>query len=366
MKMNEMPSESGGEALRYDPEAVKQFTCKVFECLGVSCEDARIAADVLIEADLRGFECHGVARLYHCYLRVKKGLIETSPKIQIDWRTPATGHCDGGNGIGMVVGWHAMKTCISRANETGAAFLAVGRSNHFGIAGYYTSMAHKSGMIGIAMTNASPRVVPTGGMRGVFGTNPISVCFPGKKEPSFLLDMATSAVSSGKIDVVLRKGEEVPPGWVYPSVRPFLDSEDVAPMSVFQYPLGGGEKTGGYKGYGLGMMVDIFSGVLSGANFGTRLAASKRPDAEAGIGHFFGALKLSGFREPDAFHADFQELVRDVRSCPLEPGVEKIHIAGEPEAEMRKENQQKGIRILPSVLEKLHRIASELDIKQLQ
>lgn len=351
------------EPLLIDAEVLRDFTEKVFERLGVPTEDAKIAADILIEADLRGFDCHGVARLFPCFSRIKKGLIETNPRIKIQWLTHTTGHCDGGNGLGMVVGWHAMKACLSRAEEFGSAFLAVNRSDHFGIAGYYSSMALDSQMIGIAMTNGSPRVVPTGGTTGILGTNPISVAIPRKQEPPFILDMSTSTVSSGKIDVVVRKGQEVPNGWVYPSVEPFLDSQGVVPMSVLQYPLGGKKITGGYKGYGLGLMVDILSGVLSGANFGTRLASSKQPDTQANIGHFLGAMKISGFRQIDEFNKDFDSLVQDIKSSPLEPDVERIFIPGEPEILTRKEIQKKGIPILPSVLEKLKHIASELDLK---
>ena len=351
------------EPLLIDAEVLRDFTEKVFERLGVPTEDAKIAADVLIEADLRGFDCHGVARLFPCFNRIKNVVIETNPKIKIQWLTHTTGHCDGGNGLGMVVGWHAMKACLSRAEEFGSAFLAVNRSDHFGIAGYYSSMALDSDMIGIAMTNGSPRVVPTGGTTGILGTNPISVAIPRKQDPPFILDMSTSTVSSGKIDIVVRKGQEVPNGWVYPSVEPFLDSQGVVPMSVLQYPLGGKKITGGYKGYGLGLMVDILSGVLSGANFGSRLSASKKPQTRANMGHFLGAMKISGFRRIEEFNKDFDSLVQDIKSSPLEPDTERIFIPGEPEILARKEIQKKGIPILPSVLEKLKQIASELGLK---
>ena len=351
------------EPVLIDAEVLRDFTEKVFQRLEVPSEDAKIAADVLIEADLRGFDCHGVARLFPCFSRIKRGLIEVNPKIKIEWLTHTTGHCDGGNGLGMVVGWHAMKACLSRAEEFGSAFLAVNGSDHFGIAGYYSSMAFDSGMIGIAMTNGSPRVVPTGGTTGILGTNPISVAVPRKQGPPFILDMSTSVVSSGKIDVLVSKRREVPNGWVYPSVKPFLDSQGVVPMSVLQYPLGGKKITGGHKGYGLGLMVDILSGVLSGANFGSRLAASKKADTQANIGHFFGAMKISGFRPVDEFNKDFDSLVQDIKSSPLEPDTERIFIPGEPEIMTRKQNQKNGVPVLPSVVEKLRHIASELDLE---
>ena len=350
------------EPILFDVDVLRDFTEKVFNRIGVPTEDAKIAADVLIEADLRGFDCHGVARLYPCFARIQRGLIETNPKIEVEWLTPTTGYCNGGNGIGMVVGWHAMNACIGQAKEFGSAFLTVCRSNHFGIAGYYSSMAIGFDMIGIAMSNASPRVVPTGGTTGILGTNPISVAIPRKGNPPFILDMSTSTVSSGKLDVAVRKGLEIPEGWVYPSVEPFLDSEGVVPMSVLQYPLGGRKETSGYKGYGLAMMVDILSGVLPGANFGSRLAASKQSDSEANIGHFFGAMKIAGFREVEEFNKGFELFVEDIKSSPLEPGVENIFIHGEPEIFRKKENQNKGIPILPSVMKKLKQIASELNL----
>ena len=351
------------EPVLFDAEILREFTEKVFERIGVPSEDARLAADVLLESDRRGIDSHGLARLFPCYLRIKKGLIETRPEIEIKWPAPGTGHCNGGNGIGMVVAWYAMKACIERAEEFGSAFITVNRSNHFGIAGYYSCMALEHDKIGIAMTNASPRVVPTGGTSGILGTNPISVAIPRKNGTPFVLDMSTSAVSSGKIDVTVRKGEKIPDGWVYPTTKPLLDSEGVVPMSVLQYPLGGDKKTSGYKGYGLGLMVDILSGALSGANFGSMLSASKKSDAEANIGHFFGALKIKGFRQIDAFNKDFDALVHDVKSSPPEPGVETVFIPGEPEILNKKENEKKGIAVLPPVLKKLQQIASELNLK---
>jgi LDH2 family malate/lactate/ureidoglycolate dehydrogenase len=340
---------------------LRNFTQAVFENLGLPEEDAWIAADVLIEADLRGFDCHGVSRLFPSYTRIRKGLIMTKPTIDITWVTPTTGCCNGGNGLGMVVGYRAMQACLSRAEEFGAAFLAVSRSNHFGIAGYYSSMALAENMIGITMTNASPRVVPTGGTTGILGTNPISVAVPRRTKPPFILDMATSAVSSGKLDVAVRKGIDMPEGWVYPSVEPFLDGDGVVPMSVLHYPLGGKAETGGYKGYGLALMVDILCGTLSGAHSGSRLAASKK-DVEANIGHFFGAMKVAGFRQRDDFDRDLEMLVEDVKSSPREPGVEQIFIPGEPEASAKLKNLDGRVPVLPQVLKKLQQIATELDL----
>lgn len=347
---------------RCDAVALRGFTERVLVGLEVPPDDARIAADVFIEGDLRGFDSHGVARLPWFVKRIRLGLIAVKPAVCIEWLTSTTGRCDGGNGLGMVVGHRAMAACIERASDVGAAFVAVKNSNHFGIAGYYSSMALPFNMIGIALSNASPRVVPTGGTTGILGTNPLSVAVPRRSGHPFILDMSTSAVSSGKIDVKVRKGEKVPDGWVYPSVEPFLDSTGVVPMSVLQYPLGGKRETGGHKGFGLGLLVDILSGVLAGANFGSRLSASQTPGTTSNMGHFFGALQIPGFRDAQGFDEDLGTLMRDVTSSPPESGIDRIFVPGEPEMIRREENLRMGVLVLPAVAEQLRRLASELGL----
>jgi len=350
------------ETIRCDAAALREFTERVLAALDVPPAEAWVAADVFIEGDLRGFDSHGVARLPWFVKRIRLGLIAVQPAIRIEWLTSTTGHCDGGNGLGMVVGHRAMTACIERAKQFGAAFLAVKGSNHFGIAGYYSSMALPFHMIGIALSNASPRVVPTGGTTGILGTNPLSVAVPRRSGHPFILDMSTSAVSSGKIDVKVRKGEKVPDGWVYPSVEPFLDATGVVPMSVLQYPLGGKRETSGYKGFGLGLLVDILSGVVAGANFGSRLSASQTPGTTSNMGHFFGALQVSGFRDEQGFDEDLSALVRDVTSSPREPGVDRIFIPGEPEMIRREEYLRTGVPVLPAVTKQLRQVASDLGV----
>ena len=349
-------------AIRCDANPLRRFTEDVLVALGVPLDEARVAADVIVEGDLRGFDSHGVARLPWFVKRIRLGLIAVKPAVCIEWLTSTTGRCDGGNGLGMVVGHRAMAACIERASDVGAAFVAAKNSNHFGIAGYYSSMTLPFNMIGIALSNASPRVVPTGGTTGILGTNPLSVAVPRRSGHPFILDMSTSAVSSGKIDVKVRKGEKVPDGWVYPSVEPFLDSTGVVPMSVLQYPLGGTREMGGHKGFGLGLLVDILSGVLAGANFGSRLSASQTPGTMSNMGHFFGALQISGFRDEQGFDEDLEALARDVTSSPREPGIDRIFVPGEPEMIRREENLRMGVLVLPAVAEQLRRLASELGL----
>jgi LDH2 family malate/lactate/ureidoglycolate dehydrogenase len=356
-------SEASSGRIQCPADRLRAFTAQVLAALGVPEADARIAADVFVEADLRGFDSHGVARLPWFVRRMQLGLITVEPAIDIRWGTSTTGRCDGGNGLGMIVGHRAMTACIARAREMGAAFLAVKGSNHFGIAGYYSSMALRHRMIGIALSNASPRVVPTGGTTGILGTNPISVAIPRREGCPFILDMSTSAVSSGKIDVAVRKGQPVPEGWVYPSVEPFLDATGVVPMSVLQYPLGGKTLTGGHKGFGLGLLVDILCGVLSGANTGSRLAASQTPGTTSNMGHLFGALQVAGFRDETEFDADLDRLVEDVTASPPEAGVERVVIPGEPEMLRRDANIRRGVPVLSAVAEKLRQVAADLGLE---
>jgi len=349
----------------YNERIIRQFLEEVFLKLGLQNKDAKITADVLIEAEYRGYSCHGLARLFYYVERLKNNMIDPNSLITIDWNTDTTGICDGNNGLGMVVGYKAMTECIKKAKQHGTAFLTVRKSNHFGIAGYYSSIALKHNMIGITMTNASPRVVPTGGSTGKIGTNPISFSIPRKNGVPYVLDMSTSSVSSGKIDVYLRAGKKVPNGWIYSDREPHLDKNGVAPMSVLQLPLGGHSLTSGYKGYGLGMLVDILCGVLSGANFGSKLTSSKTLDQEANIGHFFGALQLSGFRDIGLFFNDLESFIEDIKSSPLDKDTQMIQIPGEPEFYSTNNLQKKGIPIISSVFKKIRQIDKELNINKL-
>ncbi len=216
------------KAMRVDAQALKRFVAGVFEGLGVPPEDAEITADVLVEADLRGINSHGVARLPRYVKGLREGLIEPQAEVKVVRETPATALLDGGNGLGQVVGVRAMERCIRKAEEVGAAFVSVRNSNHYGIAGYYAMMALPHDMIGVSLTNSRPLVVPTFGKRAMLGTNPISVAVPTKDERPFVLDMATSIVPMGKVEVAHRKGEPLPLGWAVDGEgRPTTDAATV-------------------------------------------------------------------------------------------------------------------------------------------
>lgn len=341
---------------RIDSEALHEFVVQVFEKLNVPSEDAETAANVLVQSDLRGVDSHGVARLGRYYVSgLQMGIINPRPEIKVVKETPATALIDGGSGLGMVVGIKAMNYCIRKAKRSGAAFVSVRNSNHFSIAAYYAMMALAHDMIGISLTQANPSVVPTYGRQPMYGTNPISVAVPANEERPFVLDMATSVVARGKLDVAARKKRPIPLGLGLdkegnPTTDPLVVLDSRALM-----PLGGMAETAGYKGYGLGLVVDILSGVLSGWGPGITVKGLK-------VGHFFGALRVDGFRPVDEFKAMMDDMIRSIKASPKAPGHDRIYIHGEIEFEAEEERRKHGIPLHPEVIDSLREIAKDLQV----
>src|SRR3990172_6410008 len=262
-------------AILYRANDLTDYMVRFFRKLGVSQPHAERAAEILISADLRGVSSHGIIRLHSYYgSRILKGLIDPSSPFTTVRETTSTVLMDGGNGLGMVVSYQAMQTAIAKAKESGVAFVTVRNSNHYGIAGYYAMMALPHDMI---------------------GTNPIAVAAPALNERPYVLDMATSIVPIGKITVYDKAGESIPEGWGVDKTGAVTTSPSEVLKGGALLPLGGSDIMRGYKGYGLGLMVDIFSGVLSGAAFGPEVGAPGR-DAPANVGHFFAAVNISAFR----------------------------------------------------------------------
>jgi len=303
---------------------------------GLSAEDARITADVLISADRRGIGSHGVARLKRYIDGIKDGVIRLHPTVKTIRETPVSLVIDGDGGIGQPIAYHAMQKCIEKARTSYVCFAAIRNSNHFGIAGYYVLMALAQDMIGITLTNATPLVVPTFGRNAAIGTNPIAIGFPGKKERPFLLDMATSTVTRGKLEVYARRDEPIPDCWACDeSGQPANDAANSLDNIVNRrlgglLPLGGGsELTGGHKGYGLSAVVDILCGVLSAGLVGTAIA--HHPNAPAGISHFIGAINPAAFLGTDALEYGIDDYIRMLRNAEKARGQKRIYVAGEKE-----------------------------------
>jgi LDH2 family malate/lactate/ureidoglycolate dehydrogenase len=294
--------------------------------------------------------------------------INASPVIKITHETPSTAVVDGDRGLGLVVAPFAMQVAIDKAKQVGTGWVSVKNSNHFGIAGYHAMMALEHDMIGIAMTNASALVVPTFSMEKLLGTNPIAVAIPAGKEQPFVADFATTTAANGKLEILQRKNEDAPVGWVQtkdgsPSVNANILKEGGALL-----PLGGDRDHGSHKGYALGAIVDIFSGILSGANYGPWVppfpAYVPMPGnmPGEGIGHFFGAMRIDAFRTADEFKFHMDKWIECFRSARPVAGHERVIVPGEPETAMEKERKQNGIPLYPSVIDDLSALGAKFNL----
>lgn len=347
------------------------FTRKVFESMGCNEKDAALAAEVLLSADLRGIDSHGVARLsgYVRLWEVKR--INACPEMKIVHETPSTAVVDGDSGLGLVVAPFAMQVAIEKAKKAGTGWVSVQSSNHFGIAGYHAMMALQHDMIGIAMTNASPLVAPTFSKERLLGTNPICVAIPAGEEPPFVSDMATTTAANGKLEILQRKNLAAPAGWVQdkdglPSTNPHELKTGGALL-----PLGGDREHGSHKGYALGSIVDIFSAVLSGANYGPWVppfpAYVPMPTEMPGkgIGHFFGAMRIDAFRPAGEFRQHMDAWIRGFRNARTIPGEKRVLIPGDPEREMEQACRERGVPVHEAVLEDLKKVAGRFGMEEL-
>lgn len=343
------------------------FTKKVFLAIGCPDEDAELATTVLLSADLRGVDSHGVARLTG-YVRLwEAGRINPKPNVRIVHETPSTAVVDGDGGLGLVVAPKAMQIAIDKAKLVGTGWVSVKNSNHYGIAGYHAMMALEHDMIGISMTNASPLVAPTHSLKRLLGTNPIAVAIPANNQPPMVADFATTTAANGKLEILQRKDLEAPLGWIQDKEgKPTPNAHGLKDGGAL-VPLGSDREHGSHKGYCLGSIVDIFSAVLSGANYGpwvppfvSFLPMPADPVGE-GIGHFFGAMRIDAFRPADEFKSHMDNWITTFRNAPAVPG-EKVLIPGDPEREIYAERMNEGIPLLVPVVKDLKEVADKLGV----
>jgi LDH2 family malate/lactate/ureidoglycolate dehydrogenase len=333
--------------------------------LDVPADAAGLVADVLVSADLRGIRSHGVARIPYFWVRLERGMMNPRPVLSFERGSDTTGVVDGDNAIGIVAARRGMDEAIAMAERHGSGFVAVSNSSHFGYAGYWAQMALELGFIGISMSNSAKRVTPTFGNESLLGTNPMSVTIPGGPAgDDFYLDMATSAVAVGKIETALREERPLGEDWVLvEESAPALDDRGVLTYDSPLLPLGGaGDERGGHKGYGLNLMVELLCGVLSGTSLKARLDGASG-HAPAGMAHLMGAIRLDGFRAPEAIQSDMAETFGMVRSARKAAGHERILIHGEPEAMAEEENGRLGVPVTPPVRAQLERIAQDHGIE---
>jgi LDH2 family malate/lactate/ureidoglycolate dehydrogenase len=358
------------QSVRVPVDRLIGFMIDALLAMGIPVDDARIIADVLITSDLWGIRSHGVAHLKMYRERIQAGLQLPATSWMVVKETPTTAVVDGGNGMGMVVGHHAMQMAIDKARHHGLGAVAVRNSSHFGIAGYYPLMAVKQGMVGISFTNAHPSIAPTFGVEPLLGTNPIAVGVPTDEPFPFLFDAATAIIPRGKIEIAARANKPLPEGWVIrEDGTPATDSSGlIAQMNRGQaalLPLGGlGELLGGHKGYGLATMVEIFSAAFQN---GTYLSGLHDTDAEGRpqflrIGHFFLAIDVERFVPLDDFKRTAGNILRELRDSRRAPGQAHIYTAGEKEYYNAQRVQEEGVEITPGVQRALDALRRELDL----
>ncbi len=347
---------------------LRNFTQNIFLAMGCSEAHAALAADVLLLADLRGIDSHGVARLTG-YVRLwEKQRINTQPNIQIVHETPTTATVDGDAGLGLVVAPYAMQIAIQKAVQYGSGWVAIRNSNHFGIAGYHALMAVERDMIGYAMTNASPLVAPTFSNERLLGTNPMCYAFPAGKYPPVVVDMATSAAANGKLEIAQRSGKQVPEGWIQDKEGNYTTDPHALKSGGSLLPLGSDREHGSHKGFGLSSVVDILSGVLSGANYGPWVppfVSFLEPPADpvgTGIGHFVGAMRVDGFRPVEDFKNHLDNWITRFKSASVIDRNQIVIIPGEPELEAEIDRKQNGISLVDAVVKDLNELAEKLDV----
>ena len=355
-----------------DFDTLENFMIDVFKGVGVPEEDAKICADVLITADKRGIDSHGIGRLKPIYYdRIKAGIQSPKTNIEIVKDGPTTAVIDGHNGMGQVIAQKSMALAIEKAKKMGLGMVAVRNSTHYGIAGYYVLMAIKEGMIGISGTNARPSIAPTFGVENMLGTNPLTFGIPSDEEFPFVLDCATSITQRGKIEVYDRADKEIPSGWVIgEDGKTRTDThqilQDLKTGKAALAPLGGiGEETAGYKGYGYATVVEILSAALQNGKYLRMLSGMQDGKlVPINLGHFFIAINISSFIELESFKKITGDILRSLRASKKAPGAERIYTAGEKEYLSWLERKDKGAPINQNLQQQILSLKEELGLIQ--
>ena len=348
-------------------EHLAEFIAGVLEALKMSPKNARISADLMVRTDLRGVDSHGIGMLPKYVEWTQLGFIVPSAEPTVVRDDLATGLVDGQKGLGHPASVMAMELAITKAATFGMGIVAVRNSNHFGACANYSMMALDRGMIGLAFTN-SPFVAmaPTFGKKPMMGTNPISVAAPAARREPYVLDMATTTVAVGKLSIAVRWDKPIPEGWgLDENAKPTTDARKVLASRLLS-PLGGSRELGGHKGYGLGVLVDILSGVLGGAVYGDVIdRKGLRAQKLTNTGHCFAAIDIRRFRPLEDFTTDMDDLLGTLQDMPTAEGHERVLTAGQPEAETERHRRVSGIPIAPVLVQQCNEIAASLGVPRL-
>jgi len=339
-------------------ERLLAFAQALLQRLDVPPEDASITARILLDADLRGVESHGMAHLVDFYVRrLQAGNIAARPDVRVVSDAPAAATVDGGRGLGFVAGHRAMSIAIEKARAAGAGIVSVANSTHYGAGAYYAMMALEHGMIGFSMTTGGRLMALPGGTARAIGLNVLSAAAPTPRGFPYVLDMATSVVAAGKFEIARRRGQPVPEGWaVDAGGAPITDPFKLHPQGAL-LPLGGTPLGGAYKGFGLTLLVDILSGALSG--FGT----SVEIDPGITAAHCFGALRIDAFEPLPEFLEHMGRTIDSLKATPMPPGAPEVRIPGELEHALAEERRAAGaVPVHPAILEGFRAAADELSV----
>ena len=342
-------------AVRVDISNMRKTVENIFLKMGMTKKDASQAADVLVYADIRGIETHGVSNMLRGYVKsFGEGGINPTPKIEIVREMGAVATIDSDGGHGLVVGPLAMNIAIKKAKTYGIGAVTAMNGRHYGAAAYHAAMALEHDMIGISMTTGGMNVVPVDGSKPMVGLNPIGIAAPTDQEPPFIFDASTSSVAGNKIILATRLGVPVMPGWVTNSDGTPLMKEEIAPDDFMMLPSGGTRENGAHKGSSLGVWIEIMCGILGGTGAG--------PARRSGAAHHFLAYNVEAFQDVTLFKKDMDAYMAAIRDCPPAPGKERVVYAGLPEHEEELDRKENGIPYHPEVIEWFRSISSELDI----
>ena len=345
------------ESVRVSPQLLRETVTAIFRKMNVPTADAELAADVLVVSDLRGVETHGVSNMLRSYINsYNNGVYNPRPNVRIVRESPTTATLDSDRGLGIITTPRAMEMAIQKAEQTGIGMVTINNGRHLGLASYHAMLALDHDMIGMCMTSTRPSVLPTFGAEPRLGTNPIAFAAPAKEEPPFVLDIATSAVASNKFGLARRLGVPLEPGMIAGADGTPIMEETLVPEKFFGLPLGSTRELGSHKGYGLGGMVDIMCGILSGNGFGMTTGA------QGNYSHMVAAYKIDAFTAVDEFKEMMDEFLRSLRDTPPAPGQERVLYAGLPEAESVEDRQANGIPLHNEVIQWFQDTCAELDI----
>ena len=330
--------------IKYPVETIRDFCIQVWERVGLSPENARVCTDTLLAAELRGVRTHGVTHMKDYCTRMTLGTLANGDTMEFTLTSPSTLLVDAKLTMGTVAANKVMDRCIQEAKKSGACFAAVRNGCHYGLGAYYPMKAAKENMIGLSLTNTSPLVSPSGGADPLLGTNPISIAIPAGRYPDLVLDMATSTVAKGKISLALKEGNDIPLGWA-------LDSEGKPTTSAAKADKGSLTPFGGYKGYGLGLVVSLLSFALSGADMDINLPKFfDRPDTFSNGGYFMGAIDVNRFCPADVFKIRVDTFLDILKNCRPAAGSTGVMIPGEIEIQRAQKIQQEGIELSDATL----------------